>query len=206
MIETLIELLKAHWLEIATALASAGIGWFFGHRKARQAWRKKEFLDRLNVSLNTLHDGKLLIRTLLEKRCEDIFLNKVASETVLKAAGQTTSSDSLLPLPPADYWYYLNAVLNEISEKFADGLLRRDLGIPVRGETYLVCITCECAGAMRTRKLRAMLVQKRVLQQLPAEPPRFEREEHSTRWQTLRQLATSYASQPERFLELELCA
>ena len=55
----------------------------------------------------------LLIRTLLEKSCEEIFLNKVAVETIVAAARKTTERNPLLPLPKEDYWYYLNAVLNE---------------------------------------------------------------------------------------------
>ncbi|MEJ7596025.1 MAG: hypothetical protein WKF77_31330 [Planctomycetaceae bacterium] len=49
-----------------------------GRWRAAQSWQKREFFNRLNISLNSLHDGKLLIRTVLEKTCEDILLNKVA--------------------------------------------------------------------------------------------------------------------------------
>jgi hypothetical protein len=204
-LETLRNLFEEHWPKVAAAIGSAAIGWFFGRRRAKAAWKKREFLDRLNVSLNSIQEGRLRIRTLLEKRCEDVFLNTVATEAVLKAARETTPSDSILPLPREDYWYYLNAILNEVSEKFAAGQLSRDLGISVRCDVYLICLTCECSGPMRTRKVRAMLIRKSLLRALPEQPPQYEREEHSTRWLTLQQLATSYPKHPERFLEVELC-
>jgi hypothetical protein len=201
----LLTFLYEHWTQIVPIVGSAVVGWWFGKRRARQAWRKREFLDRLNFFLTTLKDGKLLIRTLMEKRCDEVFLNTVASEAVVASARQTTESDPLLPLPEADYWFYLNAVLNELAEKFAEGSLRRDLGQPVTCGRYLICLTSEAAGTARTRKVRSLVVQKSLLVNLPAAVPLLEAPSHSTRWKTLQQLAALYAATPDRFLEVELC-
>ncbi len=86
-----------------------------GRWRAAQSWKKREFFDRLNVSLNSLHGGKLLIRTVLEKTCDEILLNKVAVERLIKMAQQTTKDNPLIPIPKEDRWFYLNAVLNELS-------------------------------------------------------------------------------------------
>ena len=197
--------IQGHWVKFATGLAFMALGWFLGKRRARSQWQKKQFYDRLNVSLNILQPGKpLLIRTLIEKSCEDVFLNKVAVETVLSAARKTTERNPILPLPKSDYWYYLNAVLNELAEKFAVAELKRDLGQPVVTEKYLICLTSEAAGAIRTRKIRAMTIRKDVLTALPAEPPAFERPWHSNRWDTLKILAEEYRRDPEQFMEVEL--
>lgn len=205
VISTLFEYLHDHWIKFLTAAAFMVVGWFLGKRRAKAQWRKKEFLNRINVSLNVLRDGKLMIRTILEKTAEEIFLNSVAAEAVIASAGNTSPQDALLPLPEKEYWYYLNSILNEIAEKFAQGQLRRDMGQPVQRELYLLCLTCECAGEMRTRKIRAMMIRKASLESLPAGQPQFENPTHLTRWETLRQLASSWKAKPHCFLEMEVC-
>ena len=205
-----------HWIELLTAAAFTLVGWFFGRRRAKAAWAKREFFDRVNFSLNSLSDpapgpdGKpgprtLRIRTLAEMNAGDVFLNAAARDAVTAAARKTTAEDPTLPLPEADYWFHLNAALNELSERFAAGTLRRDLGYEVRCESYLVALTCEAAGAMRTRKVRAMVVRKDLLTNLPAAPPAFEAPLHATRWETLRFLAAEHGRNPWKFLDVELC-
>ena len=163
LIRALLEQLEDHWVKFVTAALFMGIGWFFGKRRARSEWQRKEFLDRLNVSLTTISEGTLRIRTIIEKSCRDVFLNVVAAEAINAAARKTTEENPILPLPEGDYWYYLNAVLNEIAEKFAAGQIKRDLGLPVETARYLICLTCERAGAMRTQKVRAMMVRRSLL-------------------------------------------
>ena len=67
-LEVLIDKLEDHWVKIITAAAFMVIGWFFGKRKAAKDWEKREFFDRLNISLNIIRDGKLKLRTLNETR------------------------------------------------------------------------------------------------------------------------------------------
>ena len=205
LIETLFEQFEEHWVKFVTAALFMGVGWFFGKRRAKSEWAKKEFLDRLNVSLTSIDDGTLEIRTIIEKACQEVFLNTVAAEAINVAARQTTEDNPLLPLAEDDYWYYLNAVLNEIAEKFAEGQIRRDLGLPVEVGTYLICLTCEKAGAVRTQKVRAMLVSESLLSNLPEKTPTFESPNHSTRWETLQFLAKTWKTAPHQFLEVELC-
>lgn len=202
---TVSEQLHDHGAKILTGAVLMAVGWYFGNRKARQNWRKREFFDRLNISLNTLREGKLQIRTLVEKRVDDIYLNSAATAEIVKAAQRTTARDSTLPLAQADYWYYLNPILNELSEQFAVGLLKRDLGAPVSSARYVIALTSECAGDLRMRKVRVMVIQRSLLEQLPAEPPEFESPHHHTRWDTLQQLAAERGIHPWKFLEVELC-
>ncbi len=202
---TVSEQIHDHGAKILTGLVLMGVGWYFGNRKARRNWRKREFFDRLNISLNTVRDGKLLIRTLVEKRVDDIYLNAAATAEIVHAAQKTSAQDSTLPLPQADYWYYLNPILNELSEQFAVGLLKRDQGAPVTSARYVIALTSECAGDLRMRKVRAMVVQRSLLEQLPAEPPAFESPHHLTRWETLKQLAGEWSQRPWKFIEVELC-
>ncbi len=204
IIEALVDQLHDHSSKILTALFLMALGWFFGRRRARHAWQKREFFDRLNVSLNLIDQGTLKIRTFSEKRCEEVFLNQAAADKAMEYARKTTPTDPLLPIPQDDYWHFLNPVLNELSEQFADGALRMGLGQPVQPARFLVCLTCEAVGQLRMRKIRAMVIRKDTLLALP-EKIAVESSHHETRWQTLQFMAREYASRPWRFIEVELC-
>ena len=193
-----------HWGKVAVAATFMAIGWLGGWWRARQNWKRKEFFGRINFSLNSLHEGKLRIRTLMEKSCDEVFLNKVAVSTILDAANRTTNSNPIIPLPEDDYWFYLNAALNEVSEKFADGFLRRDVGCDHSTTTYVLCLTNEKDGAMRTRKIRAMLIRKEDLVNLPEEMPELESKNHATRWHTLQCMASTFMQKPHQFFAVEL--
>src|SRR5438046_9138586 len=93
LFHTLSDYVKDHAVKILTGLVLMGVGWFVGFRRAKANWKKREFFDRLNISLNYIDDGMLMIRTLAEKTCEDVFLNTAASDAVQKAARKTTAAD-----------------------------------------------------------------------------------------------------------------
>jgi hypothetical protein len=198
------DLLKNHWHQVLISVVSLAFGAWVGRRRARREWAKKEFLERINFSLNSIVDNTLRIRTLIEMNTIDVFLNKVATERITDAAARTDARSALLPLEKDDRWFLLNGVLNQLSEKFSEGFLRRDLGLPVRSANYLVCLTFESAGDLKTRKIRVMIMRKDLLTALPADPPAFERPHHKTRWMTLQQLAASYLAEPDQFMDVEL--
>lgn len=200
------EQLQQRSVSLLVATVAGFVGWLIGYWRARQRWARREFYDRLNLSLNLLVDGKLLIRTLAEKRCEDVFLNSAAAKAVVDAAKLTTPANPILPLPKEDYWFYLNAVLNDLSEQFAEGQMRRALGQPVTCGKFLVCLTSEADGNVRMRKIRAMVIAEGLLQNLPDEPPQFSSPHHSTRWKTLKSLANAYGQTPDQFILVELCS
>jgi len=203
--DTAMEKFDEHWIKFATAAGFMAVGWLIGRYRAYKNWEKREFYERLNISLNSMQDGKLVIRTLSEKRCDEIFLNASAAKQVADSARLTTEQDPLLPLDKDDYWYYLNSVLNEISEQFAQGHIKKDLGQQVTCAKYLICLTSEVAGTLRMRKVRAMVIQESVLLKLPKEVPKMAAQSHSTRWTTLQQLAAMYQKEPHRFLTMEIC-
>lgn len=198
------DLLREHWLKALGSLIFLAIGSWLGRRRARREWMNRRFLDRLNFSLNTIRDGKLQIRTLAEMNCRDVFLNDYAALRVQQAAQSTTAENALIPLTRDERWYVLNSVLNEVSERFAEGFMKRDMGLPVQTRPYLICLTYENAGELRTRKIRAMVIQKDVLLNLPTDIPELERPHHITRFHTLQQLAMSYRADPTNFLEIEI--
>ena len=45
-----------NWMKVLTGFVLMGLGWYFGKRKARSDWRKREFLHRLrHPGLEGLH-------------------------------------------------------------------------------------------------------------------------------------------------------
>ena len=220
---TLSDYVKDHAVKILTGLVLMGVGWWIGFRRAKANWKKREFYDRLNISLNYIDQGTLAIRTLAEDTCEKIFLNTAASDAIQKAARRTTSSDPLLPLPKEDYWYYLNSVLNALSEQFSAGVLQKEQGRSVLVERYVICLTSEVAGDIRMRKVRAMVIRKSLLLRINSDvntdkksetdspnekipTPKFASPNHTTRWETLKFMAAEYQRHPWRFIEAELCS
>ncbi len=196
--------IEQHLLKVVIGFLLMLAGWYIGHWRARANWSKREFYDRLNFSLNWIENGTLKLRTLSERHCEEVFLNKPATEVVLQAARAGTEANPILALPEKDYWYYLNSVLNELSEQFALGHLKNSLGQPVASDIYVLCLTCEAAADLRMRKIRAMVIQKSLLTNLPAASPKLEKPHHHIRWKTLNFMASEYQKRPYQFLELEL--
>jgi len=204
ILQALSELIDRHWIKAVLALAFTLGGWWFARWKAQKDWRKREFFNRINVSLNSIEDGCLRIRTILEDSLDDVFLNKAAAELVRKAAYKTPKDNPILALPEEDRWFVHNEVLNQLAEHFSAGQIRHDMGMPTTSAQYVIALTCEKEGAMRTYKVRAMMMRKEALLNLPMETPRFERPTHSTRFHTLRTLAAAYRDDPERFIDMEV--
>lgn len=205
VLDVVSDTLHDHWTKFATAALIAAVSWYLGRRRARADWGRREFYDRLNISLNAFRDGTLTIRTIAEESCLEVFLNSIAVTALINAARHTKPEDPLLELPEKDYWYYLNSVLNKVAEKFGEGQIRRDMGLPVTTARYVMCLTSESAGEVRTRKIRAMMIQKELLLNLPKDEPKFENPTHSTRWKTLQYLAAQFPKTPYKFREVEIC-
>lgn len=189
------------------SLISFAIGRWWGRWKARREWDRKEFFNRIIVSLNIFADGYLKIRTVLEDSLESVFLNRIAIDKVLAAAKATTPENPLLVIDKKDRWYLLNYVLNEVAERFATGQVRQDAGVPVTIVRYALFLTCEHVGDERIRKVRAMLIREEHLKTFPYPDtmPKLENPWHEDRIRTLRRAAAVYAKEPDNFLMLEVC-
>lgn len=204
IIEALNDLITDHWVKFVTAAGFTAVGWLIARRRAANEWKQREFFHRINLSLNSIVDGTLQLRTLSEKSCSEVFLNQTAVRQLTAAAQKTKPGSPIIPIPKEDCWYFLNAVLNELSEQFADGLIARESGRPVSSARFLVALTNESDGDVRTRKIRALVTRKDLLTSLPKEMPKLESPNHRVRWETLQNLAAAYAKEPWRFIEVEL--
>jgi hypothetical protein len=209
-IDTGFSLLSDHWTKVLSGIVVFYLGRVLGRRRAIADWSRREFMNRLMVSLNSLQstqDGKpkLAIRTLLEKNLPEVLLNVYAVERVLAAAARTNERDPILPLEKDDRWLVLNSVLNEIAERFAVGTLARDLGVPVDAKPYVICLTNEVAGPVKTRKIRAMVVREdHLLNGAFEQGVSLEAESHVTRIDTLKSMRERYRTEPDLFLRIEL--
>lgn len=169
--DPIIAFVTEHFSRIALALTWLGVIWVWFRR--RRDWKSKAFLNQVNFSLNYVEDGRLRLRTLLEDSAEQVWLNKYGVNLVLKAAGRATVDQPFLSLRNADDMaYILRAVLNVLSEKFADVYVARSLGAPVVTGNYVFGITCEKYGAIRTHKLRVIVMRQEDLQELFADSDR----------------------------------
>jgi hypothetical protein len=182
-------------------------GRWWGRYKAGRQWHRKEFLDRLTVSLNIFADGYLKIRTVMERSLEEVFLNRLAIDKVEAAAKKTTVDNPRLPIEKADRWYLLNFVLNAVAEHFVAGQIKQDAGEKVAVVRYALFLTAELVGDERIRKVRAMLVKRDHLVSFPYPDamPRLENPWHDVRVKTLRAAADLYKKDPDYFLTLEVC-
>jgi hypothetical protein len=196
---------------ILVAASTSGVTfvatWWWARRRARRQWVAKEFLDRVNVSLNIFADGHLKIRTVLERSLEEIFLNPLAVSKMWAAARATTVENPIMPIARQDRWFLLNFVLNAVAEQFVAGHIRRDAGMPVAVVQYALFLTCELVGEERIRKVRAMLIRKDLIENFPYMDtvPQLENPWHVDRIKTLRIAAELYKKEPDNFLTLEVC-
>lgn len=202
--EAINDLISDHWVKFAVAAGFTALGWLLSWWRSKKAWQHREFFHRVNFSLNSIVDETLRIRTLAEKSCEEVFLNKTAVTALVAAAQKTKPGLPIIPLQNDDYWFYLNSVLNELSEQFASGLIARDAGKDTQTVQYVICLTNEADGDVRTRKIRAMVIQKQLLLSLPKQAPKFESPHHRVRWESLMHMAREFPKNPTWFLELEI--
>jgi hypothetical protein len=190
-----------------TSTATFFAGRWYGNYVASRQWHRKEFLDRIIISLNIFSDGYLKIRTVMERSLDEVFLNRLAVDKVLAAARATTADNPLMPIAREDRWFLLNFVLNAVAEHFVAGHIKQDTGQPVTTVRYALFLTCELVGEERIRKVRAMLIRKELLEAFPYPDamPKLENAWHDDRIKTLRKAAALYAKEPDHFLTLEVC-
>jgi hypothetical protein len=101
------------------------------------------------------------MRTLLESPVREVWVNDYGVKRVLQSADRTTAEQPFLRFADvADQAFVDRAVLNVLSEKFADAYLAEALGLPVRAEVYRFATTFERYGEMRTYKLRVLIVRE----------------------------------------------
>lgn len=207
---SVMSLLPEIGVQIVTAVILITVGILWGRWRAIVAWRKKEFKDRVLLSLNCIEkkDDKLVLklRTLFERNIHDVLQNDMMENIVNGAISDVHENDPILRLPPEDAWYVLNAILNRMSELFAAGFLRQEMGLAPGCKRYTFCLTFEKEGGIRIQKLRVMLIEKEKLLNFPENAQWvLESDKHKFRLQTLSFLKKELQKNPHLFMDIELC-
>ena len=202
--EVAIEFLNEYWEQIAAVATLCLL--LLTSWKARSVWNARDFMTRVNFSLNYVEGNKLRIRTLRETEIDRILLsNRHGRRVVLRAARRTTVEEPFLRLPKADSWIVLNSVLNELSEEFAEGFLAASMGMPTKAATFVFAITCEKHRDVRMNKIRVMVVEKSLLLEIDQlSQVAFERDSHHVRYQTLKTMRDLYLAPESRHAVMEM--
>jgi hypothetical protein len=159
------EIIRPHLNTIALALTWLGIA--IAYMRRRSQWRSKQFLARVNFSLNYVADNSLAMRTLLETTASEVWLNEYGVAHVLAAARRAAIDQPFLMLDdPSDQDFANRAVLNVLSEHFAETYLAASLGRPVCMAPHVFGITCEKYGDIRTLKVRVLVMAEETLNEL----------------------------------------
>ena len=192
-----LDFLENNWEPLATLVTLIVV--IATYWKSRSTWKARDFMTRVNFSLNYVEDNTLKIRTLREADIRHILLgNQHGRKVVLRCARRTNLEKPFLQLPKKDAWIVLNSILNEISEQFAEGFLAAAMGAPIRIATYVFGITCERHSDVRMNKIRVMIIEKSLLEKIDALGKlRFELEHHHVRLDTLKRMQAIYRS-PQR--------
>ncbi|NQT11577.1 MAG: hypothetical protein HQ582_02440 [Planctomycetes bacterium] len=176
--------------------------------RARSVWKSRDFMTRVNFSLNYVEGGHLKIRTLGEMDISQILLgNEHGKRVVLHAASRTTVEEPLLRLPEKDAWLVLNSILNELSERFAEGYVAASMGLPTRTARYVFTVTCEKHHDIRMNKIRVMIVERSLLMKIDEQQGlEVERKSHHVRYETLKTMRKLYldGAHSHAFMEIEL--
>ena len=205
------ELLSAIWQEVLIGILTFTVGYLWGKWRGVKAWNKKEFKDKINLSLNTItqlsdYKYKLQIRTLIEKHLNYFFHNEKAKSIIQEAISKTEPGNPLLIFKEEDAWYILNTILNQIAFQFSNGSLKKDMGVKVKSEWYTFCLTFEREDNLLTQKIRIILIQRKLLENFPDDNCQFilESFNHDVRVQTLRKLKEELKEHPYCFMDIEL--
>jgi hypothetical protein len=164
-IERFLDAMRPHWNTLALTVTWLGIAVVYLRRRAH--WRRKTFLAQVNFSLNYVVGRHLAMRTLIESPAHEVWLNDYGVHMIFAAAQKTTVEQPFILLrDAADRDFVNRAVLNVLSERFAEAFVASALGIPVRSGTFLFAITCEKYDKIRTLKLRVLVIQEDALAEL----------------------------------------
>lgn len=207
---SLLALVKEYWAQISFLLLTL-IPILWGIYRARRQWRAREFMSRFSVSLNILRheDGHdvLWIPAAAEYELEDVFhRNKTAMNIVRKAAFATTPDEPfLVTIPEDDRRSILNEVANRVEVMLRDGSFAALAGLPVRYLNLVIGLSCEKGKDIRIRKIRALVVEESLLQNINRlDGVEFDKPHHTFRRQTLRHMAQLYVEKPDHFTRIPI--
>ncbi|HVX13418.1 MAG TPA: hypothetical protein VHC22_19700 [Pirellulales bacterium] len=192
-------LLQDHWPKLVTwggALAFSSLWAFFW---AWRAWRRRQDLDVIHVSQNTIvsrptgakgaEEAWLILDVHCEDPLEQIISHPIPRRLIRRAAKKTSEHQPFLLFSDDDRWYVLNLIRLAIAEPFKIGAAAKMApGAKVAEIPCVFAMTFERYKTMRQGKIRVMLAPQALLDDLTAfdRPLRLEAESHRDRITTLK--------------------
>jgi hypothetical protein len=160
-----LEKIRPHTPTLALVMTWLGIAIVYFRRRFQ--WQRKQFLNQVNFSLNYVVNDSLAMRTLLETGAQSVWLNEYGVRKVFAAAAKTTLGDPFIRLDDQTDQDFINrAVLNMMSARFAECFLANALGLPAQLGRFCFAITCERYEEIRTVKIRVLIIEEQLLNQL----------------------------------------
>lgn len=173
--------------------------------------------DTVNVTLNTVKNGKLTIDTLVADRLITVvWPNIYLAWRLKKEAKECTELHPVIILQEKDHGklakrfgsrpstavshFIYGPLISLIAESCAnDYSIDLALGIPMFEHRFVVALTYEKLSDMRLQHFRAMVVLEQELVNWPDDDPAFDKPEHATRMKTLRKISQLYKENPADF-------
>eukprot|EP01063_Lacrimia_lanifica_P028462 TRINITY_DN4157_c0_g1_i1.p1 TRINITY_DN4157_c0_g1~~TRINITY_DN4157_c0_g1_i1.p1 ORF type:complete len:270 (+),score=95.35 TRINITY_DN4157_c0_g1_i1:61-870(+) len=172
-------------------------------------WRKRRFLQVVNVSLNAYEpraktaSKRFYFRTLSELQLADI-LPPVGARKLRRAATRTSKEAPIITLDHrTSTWIANNTIANQLSSMCAGGFLARDMGLPHETAWYVMCLTAESTNDARTHKIRAMLMKESTLRMFAEDnkecedvmrPSFVDNPSHKARYELMKWIAKEYVA------------
>jgi hypothetical protein len=154
--------LRQHSSTIALIITWVGIAFVYWRRRVQ--WARKQFMNQVNFSLNYVTNDAIAMRTLLETTAQHVWLNEYGVKKVFAAAQKTTVENPFIVLDDqADQDFINRAVLNVLSERFAESFLAQALGVPVQHGNFCFAITFERFDEIRTLKTRVLIMEEQLM-------------------------------------------
>ncbi len=164
---SLLEIMDSSAKELIVLLFVSAVTGFALFVRQWLEWRRAAFESRINISLNTIADEVLRIRTLHEDDVKDVVLSPYARRLLKKAAKKTTLDNPFLSFANQnDAWMVYNGIVNTISGLYAAEMLSAAVHGKTKEEQFFVAITWERDAGTQIQKLRVIVVQLSVLRAL----------------------------------------
>lgn len=171
----------------------------------RRQYAKGDQSNIVNVTLNTLRNGKLSIDTLVgDKLLQEVWPNVYHWSKLKAAAKRCTEDDPVIKFivngKRNDYRHTYDPLISMIAERCSNnGSIDLALGAPVTEHRFVIALTFEVLNNIRSRHFRVMMIAENELLAMADGPVLVERPEHLGRIKTIKNIAQQYKSNPDFF-------
>ena len=193
-------------------LSSAGMLYMGKMFVGRRRFMQGNAADIINVTINTTVGGVLSIDTqVADQLITEVYSNPYHVYMLRAAAKRCTIEDPIVKFTingdgrnggrsVDPYRVTYDPLISMVAERCTNNnSIDLALGVPMVEHRFVIALTFEKACDVRSQHFRAMMLNEVELLNFPTELATVEREEHKTRFDTLKAIAAQYKTNPERF-------